>query len=177
MSETDSVSSKSGKHDKVYYKEQRDKYKEGYKQLKEEIAQKDEEIEELKKQLVEKEKSVEPLKCLKQNGDGNMVIILDISNDIPNDISFSKGIEMRRNDEKSFARLFKSKIEPMGYPILLKKGNFPDCLNFEILASDICEANYPKAKYLRQKNRFYVADDFFDDFKDKLISVINSIPI
>ena len=172
MSETDSVSSTHVKHDKAYYKAQRDKYKEYSEQLAEVIKQKDEEIKMLNEKL-----ATPALQCLKQNGDGNMVIILDISNDIPEDISFSKGIEMRRNDEKSFARLLRTKITPKGYPILLKKGNFPDSLNFEALASDICEKNYPKSKYLKQKNRFYLADDIFDDFKGKLISVINSIPI
>ena len=176
MSETDSVSSKGSadyyREKMLKFKAQKEKYKEGVKQLNEIIAQKDEDIKKLNEKL-----ATPALQCLRQKGDGNMVIILDISNDIPKDISFRKGIEMRRNDEKSFARLFKSKIEPMGYPILLKKGNFPDCLNFEILASDICEANYPKAKYLRQKNRFYVADDFFDDFTSRLINVINLIPI
>ena len=177
MSETDSVSSKSGKHDKAYYKAQRDKYKSYVEQLTEIIAQKDEEIKALNEKLAEKETPAEPLKCLKQNGDGNEVIILDISNDIPKEIPFTKGIELHRNDEKSFARLLRTKINVKGYPILLKKGNFPDCLNFEILANDICEANYVKKKYLKQKNRFYLADDVFDDFKTRLINAINSIPI
>ena len=149
MSETESVSSTQGKHDKEYYKEkmkkykaQRDKLEEYSGQLTETIKKDQEEIEELKKQLAEKETPAEPLKCLRQNGDGNEIIILDISNDIPKEIPFTKGIELHRNDEKSFARLLRTKINVKGYDILLKKGSFPDCLNFEILANDICEANY-----------------------------------
>ena len=172
MSETDSVVSRQSKH-----KEEKAKLLKQIADYEEVIAQKEEDIGKLKKQLAELEAKKPGLQCLRQNGDGNMVIILDISNDIPDEISFSKGIEMRRNDEKSFARLNRTKITPKGYPILLKKGNFPDSLNFEALASDICEANYAKKKYLKQKNRFYLADDIFDDFKGKLINAINSIPI
>ena len=82
MSETDSVSSKGSadyyREKMLKFKAQKEKYKEGVKQLNEIIAQKDEDIKKLNEKL-----ATPALKCLRQKGDGNMVIILDISNDIP----------------------------------------------------------------------------------------------